>query len=100
MVHLETRMFKLEEKKIDLGQQQCTDMKTSRRIVFPPARPTKEEVILEVRPEMWKSIFDRFLKTNCKEDGTQNNTQLTKAQEKGKEKLIRRVNKGELSVTP
>ena len=77
MINLETRKFKVEEKIVDLGHQQCTDIKTSRRIVFLPARPTKEEAVLEVRTEMWKDMFDTYMKKNCKEDGTQVTEQVT-----------------------
>ena len=47
------------------------DMKTNIRVVFPPGRQAKEEVLIEVRTQMWEQKFRRFMEKNCKEDGSQ-----------------------------
>ena len=99
-VFLTQRKYNHEEKKIDLGYQTCTEQKTSRRVIFPPERPVKEEATLEVRLEMWREELDKYMKSNCDERGTQKVTQLTKAQENGKKKLLRRVLKGEIHISP
>ena len=49
IVHLNKRVFKEEMAKVDMGFRRNTDMKTSRRIIFPPGRSFKEKVVLEVR---------------------------------------------------
>ena len=45
------------------------DMKNSRRLVFPPGRPAKEEATLDVRIDMWKEVFGKFIEDNYKEGG-------------------------------
>ena len=51
-VFLQTRMYNQDTKRIDVSQQGCTDMKTSRRVTFPPGRTAKEEATLEVRTNL------------------------------------------------
>ena len=100
-IYLATRKYNPEEGTVDLGHQTCTNMKTSRRIIFPPARTAKEEATLEVRLEMWKEKFKNYMKENCKDNcGEQKTEQLTHQQDRGKMKVIRRVRKGEIHVSP
>ena len=51
-VFLDNRIYQEETKSVDLGHKKCTKMKTSRRVFFPPGRPTKEEAGIETRVEM------------------------------------------------
>ena len=76
--------MKANDLSVAVGQQ-----KTSRRVVFPPARPTKEEATLEVRTAMWKEEVNTYVTVNCKNDGVQNTQQLSQAQERGKLKHLR-----------
>ena len=78
---LESRKFKQEEQSVDLGHQSCTDMKTNRRVIFPPGRNAKEEVLLEVRSEMWRQELEKYIDDNYKL------------------KITTRVNKGELDIS-
>lgn len=58
-VFLDTRKFNPETNRVDLSQQSCTDIKMSRRVVFPPGRTSKEEATLEVRTNLWKEVLDK-----------------------------------------
>ena len=75
-------------------------MKTNRRIIFPPGRPTKEEAVLEVRREMWTNLTQQYIKEKCDPKGKQITHQLDKSQTRGKLKLTMRVRKGEIHVSP
>ena len=75
-------------------------MKTNRRIIFPPGRPTKEEAVLEVRKEMWTNLTKQYILENCDQTGRQNTDQLDKAQTRGKKKLLMKVMKGQIYVSP
>ena len=99
-IFLETRKFKEDELVVDLGYQTCTKMKTNRRVIFPPARNAKEEALIEVRSQMWSETFNEYVSKNCKEDGSQKTEQLSKSQERGKIKVMMRVNKKEIHVSP
>ena len=90
-VHLEQRIFKEETGEVNLGRRRCTDVKTSRRIGFPTGRNPKEEAELEIRKQKWLEVADRYIKEECKEDGTQKlETQMNKDQIAGKTKLEKR----------
>ena len=52
-VFMNKRIFEEESKQIDLGFRRSTDMKTSRRIIFPPGRSGKEEAKIETRIAIW-----------------------------------------------
>ena len=81
-IYLNTRKFNSDTNVIDLGHQPSTDMKTSRRVVFPPARPTKEEATMEVRLAMWKEEISTYVTANCGKNRVQKTQQLSKAQER------------------
>ena len=85
---------------MDLGFVRATDMKTSRRVFFPPARDIKEEAVLEVRKELWSNVTLQYIRENCDQLGNQTSTQLTRSQKAGKAKLIARVRKKEIHVSP
>ena len=99
-VFLQTRKYNQDTKRIDVSQQGCTEMKTSRRVIFPPGRTAKEEATLEVRTNLWREILDSYVAKHCKEDGTQITTQLSHKQERGKTKILKRVMTGEIHVSP
>ena len=100
MVHLEQRQFKEETKEVDLGGVRCTNMKTSRRLVFPPGRGTKEEATLEVRKQAWLEIVRKYMEKECNPAGDQKTeTQLTRDQLRGKLKLEKRIQKGEIHIS-
>ena len=44
-----------------LGFMRSTIMKTSRHVILPPARPIKEDAILEVRKEMWINLVKQYV---------------------------------------
>ena len=99
-VFLNKRIFNPDLNRVDMGFMRSTNMKTSRRIFFPPARPMKEEIVLEVRKEMWSSLVKQYIQENCGPQGKQNTDQLTKSQIRGKIKLVTRVRKGEIHISP
>ena len=43
LVYLNKRVFKEELGKVDMGYRRSTNMKTSRRVIFPPGRPVKKK---------------------------------------------------------
>ena len=96
---LEKRLFVPERKEVRLRMQRCTQMKTSRRVVFPPGRGAKEEAVLETRKAMWQGVADRFMRENCKEDGSMDETQLTTDQVLGRASIRKRVMKKEIHVS-
>ena len=67
IVYLNKRVFKEEIAKVDMGFRRNTDMKTSRRIIFPPGRPVKEEAKIETRLEIWREIMKKYIEEKCKE---------------------------------
>ena len=98
-IFLSTRKFNEDEAKVNLGQQSCTDMKTNRRVFFPPGRPAKEEAMIEVRKRMWTDIVTEYMEANCDAEGKQKVKQLDQRQERGLKKIMRRVNKGGINVS-
>ena len=64
-VFLAKRVFDTDSGKDDLGFTRSTSMKTSRRVIFPPGRPIKEEAVLEVRKEMWTNLVKQYIEENC-----------------------------------
>ena len=87
-------------KKVDISNQTCTEMKTNRRVIFPPGRCSKEEATIEVRNRLWNDIVEKYMVDNCKEDGSQKTSQLSKAQDRGRMKLLKRVRSGEIHISP
>ena len=99
-IYLKTRKFDEDRATVNLGQQSCTDMKTNRRVVFPPGRPAKEEAVIEVRNKLWTDIVEEYMRNNCDEKGKQKTKQLDQKQLRGMSKILKRVNKGEINVSP
>ena len=66
---------------------------------MPPARPIKEECVLQTREDTWMSEVRRYIKDNCGKAGSQEHLQLTKEESRGKASLLKRVNSGEIHVT-
>ena len=60
-VHMVKRVYKDEEKKLDMGYRRNTDMKASRRVIFPLGRPVKEEAKIETRIGIWKKVIQRYI---------------------------------------
>ena len=55
---------------------------------------------MEIRKQKWLEVADRYIKEECKEDGTQKlDTQMSKDQIAGKTKLEKRVSKGEIHIS-
>ena len=44
--------------------------------------------------------LEKYIVENCKEDGTQKTSQLSKAQDRGRMKLLKRVRSREIHVSP
>ena len=98
-MHLNKRVFKEEISQVDMGFQRNTDMKTSRRVIFPPRRPAKEEAKIETRLEIWREVVRKYMEEKCKEGGKQE-VNLEKNQIFGRMKLGKRVRKGEVYISP
>ena len=98
-VFLAKRVFNTDTGKVDLGFVRSTNMKTSRRVTFPPGRPIKEEAVLEVRKELWTSLTNKYIEEKCDKLGNQTSDQLSKSQMRGRTKLLDRVRKSEIHVS-
>ena len=98
-VFMNKRVFKDETKQVDLGFRRSTDMKTSRRVIFPPGRSGKEEAKIETRIAIWKEVIQRYMRDNCSEEGRQE-VNLSKSQSIGRMKINKRVRKREIHVSP
>ena len=61
-VHMVKRVFKEKENNFDMGNMRNTDMKGSRRVVFPPGRPVKEEAKIETRIGIWKEVILKYIR--------------------------------------
>ena len=57
---------KEENMEMDLGFRRSTDMKTSRRIMFPSGRAVKEEAKIETWMSIWKQVILKYIKVNCR----------------------------------
>ena len=93
------RVFKEETLKIDLWFRKSTDMKPSRRVIFPLGRPVKEEAKIETRIGIWKEVIQRYIRDKCKEGGKQE-VNLDKSQSIGRMKVNKRVKNREIHVSP
>ena len=67
---------------------------------MPPPRPVKEECVLQTRQEAWMEVWRRYVGKECRARGSQEHNQLTKQEIAGKVSLLKRVNAGEIHVSP
>ena len=91
-------MFVEETAEVHMDKVRCTNMKTSRRVYFPPGRPAKEEAGIETRLQIWRDIVRRYREESCNKDGTQKTKQLTHQQMVGRSKILKRVRKAEIVI--
>ena len=52
-----------------------------------------------VRSKLWSEAVTKYMSENCNIDGSQKTQQLSKSQIRDKDKLIKRVRKGEIQIT-
>ena len=98
-VHMVKRVYKDEVKKLDMGNRRSTDMKASRRVIFPPGRPVKEEAKIETRIGIWKEVIEKYIREKTEEGGKQS-VNLDSSQKRGREKINKRVMNREIHVSP
>ena len=98
-VHMVKRVYKDEEKKLDMGNMRNTDMKASRRIIFQPGRPVREEAKIETRIGIWKEVIQKYIRDKTEEGGKQI-INLDNSQKRGREKINKRVMNREIHVSP
>ena len=67
---------------------------------MPPARPVKEEYILQTRENAWMEEWKRYGGEKCGKEGSQEHHQLTREESLGKASLLKRVSKGEIHISP
>ena len=100
IVTLEEREYNEEKVEVRLTKKKCTNMKTNRRVYMPPARPVKEECVLQTRENAWMEEWRRYRGEECGKEGSQQHHQLTREECLGKASLLKRVSKGEIHISP
>ena len=74
--------------KLHLVNRRNTDMKASRRVIFPLGRPVREEAKIETRIGIWKEVIQKYIRDKTEEGGRQS-TNLDNSQKRGREKIIK-----------
>ena len=78
--------------------KRATDISTNQRIIMPMPRPSKEECDLEVRTGLFMEAFKEYREENCNYKGKQKKGILTKPEEKGLKKILKRIEQQEIVV--
>ena len=97
-IHMVKRVYKDEEKKLDMGNRRNTDMKASRRVIFPLGRPVREEAKIETRIGIWKEVIQRYIRDKT-EEGGKKIINLDKSQVSGRAKINKRIRSREIYVS-
>ena len=84
---------------IDMRRKRPTDMQNNREVKMPGPAPAQVEAEYNARVGVWSNTFKKFKNINCREDGTQNKTNLTLNQVLGLRTLSRKVAKLEIIIT-
>ena len=74
-------------------------MRNNPKIYLPKARPYKEEAILESKEQVYKDTWSHYQTKFCNSKGDQHYSNLTQAQERGKVKLLKRIELGEIIIS-
>ena len=83
---------------VDMRRKRATDMRGNRMVYMPGPDKPIVEAENSTRIGVWDKTFALFMKDNCKDDGTQLKSNLSRSQTLGLRSLSRRVAKVEIVV--
>ena len=91
-------MLDKHEETLDMRKKRATDMHGNRRVIMPAPESARAEAEHSTRMMVWNKDVSDYRDQNCKEDGTQNNCNLSRSQALGLKTLTKKINKLEVVV--
>ena len=83
----------------NLGKLKATDVRNNPKIYLPKPRPYREEQVLESKEQVYLDTWMAYQNEHCNAKGDQLETNLTNSEERGKDKLLKRVELGEIIIS-
>ena len=84
---------------IDWRHLKATDIRNNLRVYLPKSRPRDEELEFAAKEHAYNQVFKSYISKQCDERGNKLESNVTKSQARGLEKLKKRQDSDQITVT-
>ena len=95
----ERLVYNWDTQTLDFRNLRVTDLKDCPKLVLPPPRPQSKEIGFLTKETLWSQSYQRFRIKNCNDKGILKRDPMTKSEIRGKIKLSKRANAGEIVIS-